>query len=896
MIDEIGLLTGGRFEQFGYAVLRNLQPGEWVERGTTVEGAPRGYTVDTSAAGATLVGETSSELNYFDGDLEKPTKDLAHVIKLHPDVKRIWLLSSREASAGETTACANLATEFIKAHGTVDRVEILDARRIAEHIFENLDSERFVNTLVHYLPSVGRLADENAFSHRVPRYSGYLARPSEEKKALERLSSASQLVIAGISGIGKSALAARLAEILRGEFDIIIWIDARDLHDVSQLSDIEIGRHGNHQNISSLIRRYKCLLILDDAEITSQQVATMDLGRSKVVLTCQTTSDPNAIVLGDLDAGSARTLLEAGVPQPCPDKTFQRVWANVGGHPLLLVALNRLAQVEGWEAVDDCCEDAVDSVEDERHNKVCQRILLRHQAALAQELAFIKWCGTSRFDAELAEICVSSRAVKNLQKRAFLSATSAGDVRVHDIVYKSIQSVIHVLAAQAESFCRRLEHFIYSEGDREEVILRRIAYLHAPLLRQLLRENRSASFVYAVALARSGNTPLELIGDPIPTAQDIAARGDWSGREIEVRSVIEAVEALYTIASANEGAASARKSLEKNIRALEILHSSPSARGELLVDIKHHYAKMLERLGKLKEAEAEFRAILDEHPKFAAGRLQLARILAKTKRNKEALEECKLILGQDEVIAEPSLAAILLEALRLMSSIGSLDDVKSYEPLIVSALAKARDIDKSISFRLIAAVAQKMWYTMPELVLRMFGTIEWRDSVPTSDQERFDWAQAHKQAAKAIYVRDLRFREFLAAAVDVYELIEAPNAYQRVQYAEALILLERFGDANAQLESVGEPHREAFWWQRKAQALLGLGEAGLALVAINKALGMIKEQKYKAPLLHVRYLVKKALSDTSARDDLEEAIMSLSVDDKYRKQLEEELAGAAQPS
>lgn len=889
LIDEIGLLSGGRFEQFGYTILRAIHPAQWTERGTTVEGAPRGYTVDTSAEGASLVGEMSSAVDYFHGSLAKPNNDLLHAITSHPDVKRIWLLSNREATSGETTECANLVTAFVNVHPSIAQVEILDARRIAEHIFTNLDSERFVNALTSYLPSIGRLSDENAFSHRIPVYAGYLSRPSIESAAIDRLSNASYVVLSGISGIGKSALAARLASMLRADFDIIIWLDARELTDVSQLSDIDARRIGTRHNISSLLRRYKCLLVLDDTELSPNQVAAMDCGHSKVILTCQTSSDSSAIMLGDLDHDSARLLLNAGIAQVCPDAVLQRVLASVGGHPLLLVALNRLAQDEGWDAVDACCEGAVDSIEDERHNKVCQRILLRHRVALDKELSFVKWCETSRFDANLASICVSSRAVKNLQKRAFLAATLAGAVRVHDVVYQSIHAVIQVQPEHGAQFRDKLDRFICTEGEHEEAILRRIAHLHAPLLQRLLTADQRASFVYAVALARSGDTPIDLFSDPVSIAQVVAAYRQWTGREIEVRAIIEAVEALFTLTSAKSGADVARQSLQRNIQALELLRTSSAARGGLLTDLRHHYAKMLERLGKLEEAEVEFRSILAEQPAFSAGRLQLARILAKTKRMPEALEECEKLLTQSDVTERAASATILLETLRLLPTVGAPSDVKKYETLIMSALARARDLDRAIAFRLIASVAQKTWFLLPELVLRMFDSIEWRDSVLASDSERFDWAQAHKQAAKVTAVKDGRRREFLVAAADVYRSIRTPNSYQRVQHAEALILLERFDDANAQLEQVDEGRRDSFWWQRKAQVLLGLNKADVALSAINEALSHLKDQKYKAAFLHDRSKIKRSILDTSAREDLQAAINLLPTDDKYRKQLEAEL-------
>lgn len=888
LINEIALLTGGRFEQFGYRMMGVIQPAQWVERGTTVEGAPRGYTVDTSAEGAALVAEMSSESDYFHADMDKPKRDLHHALCLHHDAKRIWLLSSREATAGETTKCANLATEFMKLHQSLMHVEILDARKIAEHIFDNLEVERFVIALTSYLPSIGRLADENAFSHRIPVYSSYQPRRDLEQAVVGCLEDTFWVVISGISGIGKSALAAQVAQTLP-DIDLVIWHDARNLKNVAELSDIDIRRTGTRHNITSLLRRHKCLLILDDAVLLWDHIAEMECGKSKIIITCQTTSDPNTVTVGDLDYDSARILLEADVSTSCPDEVFQHVFSNIGGYPLLLSTLNRLAKQEGWETVNACCEDAASSIEDERHNKVCQRILIRHREALTVELEFVKWCEASRFAPELSAVCVSTRAVSNLQKRGFLSATASGEIRVHDVVYQSICAVIDVSEQRSIEFRDKLDNFIRTECENERTVLHRIVNLHSHLLKRLLRSAPRPSFVYAVALARTGDTPLDLLGDPVATAKTIAAYDHWSGREIEIRAIIEAVEAIYTITSADCGAEAARTSLQKNIAALELLRTCPAANGRLLRDLKHHYAKMLVRLGKLTEAESEFRAILAEHPTFAAGRLQLGRILEKTQRKQDSLKECQTIIIQNEDAQTPVSAPVLLEALHLLARIGTPDDLRPYEAVIMSCLAEAREMDSALALRLIASIAQKTWFTIPQLVSRMYDTIEWRYVVPTSDFERFDWAQAHKAAAKVTSVGDSRRREFLEAADETYKRIVTPNSYYMIQHAEALILLERFDEANDLLDRVPNSKRVSFWLQRKAQALLGLDRADKALKAINNGLHGLSDEKYKPAFLHVRYQIRNSLSDPEAIEDLKMAISGLAPDDKYRKELESEL-------
>jgi hypothetical protein len=55
-----------------------IQEGEWVERGTIIDGPPRKATVDASAGAAVRIAEMSSTAGYFeDESLQKIEKDLS---------------------------------------------------------------------------------------------------------------------------------------------------------------------------------------------------------------------------------------------------------------------------------------------------------------------------------------------------------------------------------------------------------------------------------------------------------------------------------------------------------------------------------------------------------------------------------------------------------------------------------------------------------------------------------------------------------------------------------------------------------------------------------------------------------------------------------------------------
>lgn len=889
--EEIGLVTGGEFEQFAYRVMEVIYPANWTERGTTIEGAPRGHTVDTSASSSELIAEISSEADYFANAMTKVQESLDHAVCLHKGVKRIWLLSSRERKSSQFTASEEIANCFRRKHPSVEAIEILDSREIAIRIFDNLDSERLVRSLAAYLPSIGRLADESAFSHHVPQDAGYQLRPDLEDLIWHQLSTLQCVTISGFSGIGKTAVAAAIARAYKDDFDAVIWCDAQALDNVHSLASIDVNRSGVKHNIENLLRRQKCLLVLDDTKLSCRNLATIPAGDSRLILTTQVSDDPNAVQIAPMKRDEARTLLQSDVVAPCPDPVFERVHGSVGGYPLLLNALNRIAQDEGWDAVDACCGDAILALEDEKHKKVCIRIVEKHKDSLKHEFAFIRWCGTPVFDPQLAATCVSSRAIQNLAKRGFLSATGSPAIRVHDMVYGAVCAVIECSASEAREFHNKLDAYIRSVCESDGPALRRIVTMHACLFRQIAEHDPRSSFLYAVALHRALDTPISVFGDVVAKARDVAALTDWRGREIDVRAIIEAVEAIYTILSCTKGQEAARASLEKNIAALDALATSSSARGEFQRDVKHHHAKMLVRRDMMSDAEHQFAALIRQYPSFAASRLQLARIFAKTNRKSEALEQLQEIVQQRASDRTSVTIEIILEALREIAALASLDELIKYETGIISSIAEARETDKSLALRLISSVAQKTWFTMPSLVLAMYDSIEWRDAVPGSDQEHFEWAQAHKSAAKAINARvDPRRTEFLEAAIEAYQRIPRPNQYYSVQYAEALVLLERFQEANIALDHIKPNERNEFWYQRHAQALLGEKRLADALAAIKKGIDMLHDHKYKAAFLEDRYKIRKALCDTAASDDLVAAITCLPAGDKYRLELEEKLA------
>lgn len=96
------------------------------------------------------------------------------------------------------------------------------------------------------------------------------------------------ILLLGMGGIGKTTLAAKLAEQVQDEFECVFWLSLRNTPPVEQvLSDLIQALDGQHQNnlsthlddriwlLIELLRTYRCLIILDSVEAILQSRDSM---------------------------------------------------------------------------------------------------------------------------------------------------------------------------------------------------------------------------------------------------------------------------------------------------------------------------------------------------------------------------------------------------------------------------------------------------------------------------------------------------------------------------------------------------------------------------------------------------------------------------------------------
>jgi tetratricopeptide (TPR) repeat protein len=869
IVRDLSLLGGSAFETFGNRIVERLSSEDWEHRGTNLEGSPVAGVVDSLANGGLTVAQYSSEQGYFSGSLTKLRADIEQATQNHTNVKNLWMLSSREM--GPTAATE--VQQIVDAHARANRtLHVVDARAIANTIVDNLLDEAFIGSLEVQLAFLSRIREEWAASHRVPEYPRYQRRTTDEEAVEAMLTRQRHATVAGVSGVGKSALCGAIAKRARERFELVLWVDASQLGALSELTSHDVLQNGLRQNIQGLIRCREVLLVLDNLRIeVDLNEALKEVHRGSAILANSQFGRGDAYVLGNVDQSVARGILNESVASPCSESEFLEIWSRVGGHPLLLAIVASVAGEEGWPTAIRECTEAV-RLEDDSRELVCRRLLRQHISTLGLEISFIAWCGSPRIDAEFLEKACGVGSARKLRKHHFLSASDAAVINIHDLI---LESVVYLAQEQSQrpQFAQHLAQLLADRAHIDEPKLLRCSILHRRLIERLLTEGETHPAIrYGLAIQWQRGVPVGLLGDPAREAQLLTGKEDG----IAVWAILETLEAIYHSVNKAKGDTLGKATLRGLLPVYDVLSSKFEQ--PLRRDVLHHRGKALRWLGERDQALDCFADLVKSDPEFSAGRLQLARLLAETSETaSEALEHLEYILALAEAdhskVTDPVILATF-DTLRRGALKAFLPDVLKRR---LSLLAKS--VESRLSFAseqplsTIAGIGAAVSYEHPELIPPLVGMIRATEENRASEEEKFALAQLHKVQGKIL--REQGHSEEAKSEFEQAELLysELPFAdgYRTVQRAENLLLLFRPEKALEQLSFVNEEKREAFWYQREAQALRDLSQFPEALCAVDKALSSSKPN-FRATFLHDRWLIRQAKKDPNAADDLNEAI------------------------
>ena len=862
---------GALFERFAVLFVEHLNDVTLVQRGSSISGNPVGGALDATSADGRIAVEASVRKDYFVRRMTKPKSDLGHVLELTPQVRCIFLLCSQRAPAG---AIENFVAAEGKNAAMAGRdLFLMDGRGISEQIVDNLMlKDNAIDALSELLPVIRDIRDDHPATLTPPLLDdGHIGRDDVAEELARRLASSACVEIAGIGGIGKSVSAAAYLRRHRQDFEYCFWIDARVIAGVQHLSAVQLHRGGAERNVLGLLKKSRCLVVLDDApdSLTAEDLIAAGTGASRIIVTRRRIA-PGAYELPMMQDDEARAVLNRHLDEPASAPVVAAILRAVGGHPLSLKLLNSAIRVgASWQDVADDCERLGSLPDGEA--LLADRVMGRLRPILAAELSVFVWAGQPTCDREFLKSEIDAQGLRKLQEYGLNAPESPSSTRLHDIVFTSLIAGGWLAGERSGELDDRLEKYVLEQMRGNGHGLQTIAaQLSRKMRENVSRGDRRPAFVYALISAwGSHEVDPTLLPDPMALAADIARRGA-AKLDPDILLVLETVEALYRYDKHFRGYSSAQCNLESALPIFDLLGTTPGLGSRQVAEIKHHHAKALKLLGRHEEAKQLFEEALTIFP-LSEAMLQLVRLHSYQPEGIERARELSRAILVDSIGhgASASVLMGLADTLNAARSNWAAEIMAEHEEVLLAQCLYSAAAGVPQGYEALASFARALAWCAPEQLPILLQRLPEPTALMLDDERsRAGFAEILFHAAHVDAGRTLVLR-----ALDAYETLRSPDAYQKRRWGETLLKLGRWEEAKNVLSGIDEPTGRIWVAHSLSQVELALGKLPEALSLANEAIaGAVgRHVQYRGSFLLQRIKVRIEMGDRPL-DDIEEAV------------------------
>jgi len=845
-------VIGPQFEAFARIIVDDISPVSVVHAGLNPLGHPVGHVVDTLASNGTVAAEYTTDEKSFRQPFNKLKGDCEHVRTTQPDVKTIYLVSSRECGPKARNHLTRLANVLWRKKQIT--VEIYDCIRLAAYIVDHLLlKDQIADRLEPYLGALALIRTQYAASNLVPlQKAGYRPRPEILAVIESRLAAEKVVVICGIGGSGKSDLAAEFGRAAKTRYTCVLWCLASSLRSPTELAAVHVQRRGKSANFQSMVQAGQCLLILDDL---SPEFAKEDLlplcGPGSAIIVTRQVGATTDFKIPLLDQKGAMELLQSGPVPPCPREIADTIWSTVGGHPLALRLLNSSARAASWRDVASDCADIGAIPDEDRARRLADRLLNRISGPLASYIALFQWCGASRIDRSWTRFCLNGMAPARLEEYCLLAADRLDVLRLHDI-FASVVLVNQCAAELARSFESKVTQYIerlaVSSGE-EDLAFHNFCDVHRQLLLRLVGSSPNPRpFLYCLLQTDSADDlPLHLIGDPEKQVDDLVRQPAIAS--IDVYESIEAIEVIYRRTKRSNDDEAAKTYLKSSLPLFDKLATASGFPTEALPRLRHHQAKALRNVGDFDAALSVCREVMNCPEPPPAARLLFGRLLAKVPEERStAAQQFLRILSDAQSKPSQNEMTVVLSAFTELNYVTRdfPSTWREFGAFVVSTALDAAERGIDLAYETIAGFATKLQQHDPETLCRLFSRLPPRPEVSElTKSEAESWGRILLTVGIAEKSPE-RKRDMLEDAVQCFRSISAPSTFIKKEISRALNHLGRYAAAKAQLATITSEDWGAYEYLEYALALSGLGDPN-AVKAIQTAETTFETQCASAP-------------------------------------------------
>ncbi|MTI43453.1 tetratricopeptide repeat protein [Roseibium hamelinense] len=914
LMGEIADLDASSLELVGHKIVELIESKDLVHHGLNKDHKPVGHTVDTFSHDFAIVGEYSTEKNYFEETssakdkykFNKIENDINHAIDkaaLIP-LSKIYLVSSAE----EPPSFRGKFNKTDIAVNNSGKIVFLDSRQLAEKIFQfSRDRPQTADFFRFYLPDFSQNLDSYAYYGLVPSLcANHQSEPLFGRALRDHYATGVAVcVLHGLSGSGKTQAAIDFVHSDGERYGNYLWISGDDWGENVPLTAIKRSRGGVEINVAGVFNNTKTLLVIDDLSrpVSIEMFAELKKGISlggHILVTSQI-GDPDSQIhmqVPQLSAEVAYAIL--GEDRDTTDIDTQAFVEACRFCPLILAVTREVTKMDGVEKQELYREvlkiPQIAQLNDGR--SVMEKLLRRLTDQNLQALIKIANSGCSTFDSNFLTKFIGAYPRSSLQKLAIINrSATASALVVHDLICSAVRNKEIDGTELATEVAQYVEKY---RGEMVPSVLRQIHFSAKELLCAHKARGKPTLdwLTYALLQLESGDR-LGLS----PGSHSTPIRPNMSIAEL--LCVFDLREAhSYTLPGRERPAFYSQCAKEYGEVAEQIDNV------EMLVELLHHQGKALRRSDQLEGALDCFRAVLKERPGWHAAYGQIAH--AGTQKSAS-----DLVKKEGEAAIRTLIDLILHDgaSVPLRVSLASLSRLRSY-PSLRTELQNQPEAVKELA-EVVAMAALDGFEQFYEGFLAFTSLFAYENGehpvaiaeiypdmlaiYPDAVQKR-QWPNACEAlanvatAAAAAEKMDLadRLNETACAFADALANLDRISPYNLRVVAKTYVGAGRAESAISALAKMSDAEKDHWVLYQQAKAELAIDQPGKALQSAQTSLDLASQDpRAENRLGSYSDLVgqcHEALGNISLSLEATKEALRLTSGEKYRQQLKKRLS------
>jgi len=879
--EDLKILNGEEFERFARIVLELYLGEKVIHKGQNLFAKPVGYTADFADARYKIIGQAGTDPDYFD-NYDKPLDDISSGIKNHPSASTIFLFSNRYAG---TSRLGDLITEA-KNHGFAQKIMPFDSERIAETILDRMLASHIIEQILEYLPSAQELFRLFPKVSQLPSNRGKYFDREEEDIIIEKLATKPIIQIYGLSGIGKTELAIKIARKEYDKYDTILWIDCDFVGSGNiDFAAVKIQKFDKSVNLTTILSTYKCLLIFDNANLDTakirQEFLKFNGKESRCLLTSltKTLDSDSAFNLEKLSDENARKILSDNQPA-LDEKTTKTILDYTGNHPLVLRIINSAVcnNILTWNDALEELEEIHQLPDAERNQTVANRIIGRILHVNEKELSTLNFIGGRIISRPLLECIANQVAISKLLNIGIMQNDGSKYYSIHQIILDSI-STENPNDRWDNEFSEKVKSYLIAHNEIKDAGYFNVIANHKLFLQRIGAKQMDSEFQRIILYAEIQCTDLHNENEVNRLLNRAKALIQHNTTYYENLLFIEMEEAqLFRINKISAPGAWSEK-LHSTIKEFELLLARATTVEQKVV-LQHHIGKLYSKAKNYDAALTTFETVLQLKHKDVFAYLQIARIATQKGDKKRVSEIATEIFGRSDC---PQ--TILLAFYELIAQNANRDLRTKYVDDRIDAftlsMVQALDARFDQPYAILAKLSGHLSYNFPENFLKILESMPEPINLESNSQLRLHFAQIY-----ASYYKYMKFNpngEASTKNLDLafttarkhFESLRLENDYTRGLFVDLLIEGEDYETALKEAHKFQE--KKSFNLQKLSKIHRGLGEFEVAIACANEAIALESEESgsdsgYIAAFLHDRAEAEFALGDKICIATLDEAI------------------------